>query len=109
MDLVVATPVTTAERFPAVHELPTFAECGVPGFDVASWYAFYLPARTPPEIIKKIQADTATALIDPAVRVKFEPLGTALIGSMPDQLADTARADAERFGPIIKALNITGE
>ena len=104
-----ALAVTTAERFPAVHELPTFAECGVPGFDVASWYAFYLPARTPPEIIKKIQADTATALIDPAVRVKFEPLGTALIGSMPDQLADTARADAERFGPIIKALNITGE
>ena len=59
--------------------------------------------------VKTQPAAGATALIDPAVRVKFEPLGTALIGSMPDQLADTARADAERFGPIIKALNIIGE
>ena len=104
-----ALAVTTAERFPAVHELPTFAESDVRGFDVASWYAFYLPAKTPPEIIKKIQADTVTALMEPAVRMKFEPLGTALIGSTPDQLAGTARADAEQFGPIIKALNISGE
>ena len=50
-----------------------------------------------------------TALMEPAVRMKFEPLGTALIGSTPDQLAGTARADAEQFGPIIKALNISGE
>src|SRR5260370_1115062 len=48
-----ALAVTTAERFPAVHELPTFAESDVRGLDVASWYAFYLPAKTPPEIIKK--------------------------------------------------------
>jgi tripartite-type tricarboxylate transporter receptor subunit TctC len=104
-----ALAVTTAERFPTVHELPTFAECGVRSFDVAAWYALYVPARTAPEIIKKINADTVTALMEPAVRAKFEPLGTALIGSTPDQLADTARADVERFGPIIKALNISGE
>src|SRR5258708_37982351 len=72
-----ALAVTTAERVPAVHELPTFAESDVRGFEIASWYAFYLPAKTPPESIKKIQADTMTALMQPAIRGKFAPLGSA--------------------------------
>src|SRR5437016_9874066 len=43
--------VTTAERFPTAPELPTVAESGVPGFDVSSWYALFVPARTPADII----------------------------------------------------------
>jgi tripartite-type tricarboxylate transporter receptor subunit TctC len=104
-----ALAVTTAERFATVPEIPTFAESGVEGFDAASWYAFYLPARTSPEIVKKIRADTMAALSEPAVKAKFEPLGTAIIASTPNELAATARADVERWGVIIKALNMAGE
>jgi tripartite-type tricarboxylate transporter receptor subunit TctC len=100
--------VTTAERFASVPEIPTFAESGLPGFDTSAWYGLFVPAKTPPEVVKKISADTAAMLAEPAVRAKFEPLGTAVIGSAQDELAATAKTDVERLGPIIKALKIAG-
>ena len=54
--------VTSAKRAPAMPDLPTAAESGLPGFDVSGWYAFVTPAKTPPEIIAKMSADTVTAL-----------------------------------------------
>ncbi len=54
--------VTTAQRFPTAPELPTVAESGLPGFDVSSWYAFLVPARTPPDIVNKMHADTVGAV-----------------------------------------------
>ena len=51
--------VTTAKRTAAAPDLPPIAEAGVPGFDVSSWYALFAPAKTPPEIIRKMHADTA--------------------------------------------------
>ena len=103
-----AIAVTTAERFAGVPEIPTFMESGVPGFDVESGYGLYLPAGTPPEIVKKVHGDIVAVLAEPTVKAKFEPLGTALVGSTPDDLAARDRADVERWGPIIKALNIAG-
>ena len=49
--------VTTATRFPGAPELRTVVECGVSGYDVSSWYALYAPAKTPADVIKKINAD----------------------------------------------------
>ena len=54
--------VTTAKRVPAVPELPTIAEAGVPGFDVSSWFGFFVPAKTPPAIVKRMNEDTVAAL-----------------------------------------------
>ena len=50
--------VTTLKRFPTAPELPTIAESGIPGFDVSSWYALFVPAKTPPEIIASLNAAT---------------------------------------------------
>ena len=60
--------VTTAKRVPAAPDLPTIAEAGLPGFDVAAWFAFFVPAKTPPEIVRKIHADAVAALADPAIK-----------------------------------------
>ena len=67
--------MTSAKRFPDEPELPTVAEFGVPGYDVSSWYALYLPAKTPPDIIAKVNADAIAMLSQPAIKAKFEPLG----------------------------------
>ena len=56
-----ALAVTTKERVPLVPDIPTIAET-VPGFDVSSWFGFFLPVKTPPEIIAKLNADTNAAL-----------------------------------------------
>ena len=101
--------VTTAQRFPSEPELPTVAEQGVAGYDVSSWYGIYLPAKTPPDIIKKMNADMVAMLSEPAIKQKYEPLGVLAQGSTPAELAAKNQADAALWGPIIKEANIKVE
>jgi tripartite-type tricarboxylate transporter receptor subunit TctC len=101
--------VTTAQRFPSEPELPTVAEQGVAGYDVSSWYGIYLPAKTPPDIIKKMNADMIAMLSEPAIKQKFEPLGVLAQGSTPGELVAKNQADAALWGPIIKEANIKVE
>src|SRR5262245_873504 len=99
--------VTTAKRTPAAPDLAPIAELGVPGFDVSSWYAFLAPAKTPPEIIRKIHADTVTAVTDPATKAKLEQLGVVVVGSSPVELAALLRREMDKWGPVIKEAGIT--
>ncbi|HTV26446.1 MAG TPA: tripartite tricarboxylate transporter substrate binding protein [Xanthobacteraceae bacterium] len=101
--------VTSAKRFADEPELPTVAESGVPGYDVASWYGIYVPAKTPPEIISKINGDMIAMLRDPAVAEKFKVLGVLAQGSTPAELAAKNQADAALWAPIIKEANIKVE
>jgi len=101
--------VTSAKRFPFAPELPTIADSGVPGYEAVSWYALYLPPGAPPDIVKKMNADAATMLNDPAIKQKFEPLGILAHGSTPEELAAMNAGDVTHWAPIIKAANIRGE
>src|SRR5262249_357743 len=85
--------VTSAQRFPLVREFPTITESGLPDFDVSSWYALLVPARTPSEIVSKMNADTVAILREPAVQAKFAPLGVVLVGSSAAELAGRLRAE----------------
>lgn len=104
-----ALAISSAHRQTNAPDIPTFAESGVPGYAVESWYAVFVPAKTPPEIVKKIHAGVAEALADPAVKARFEPLGVTVASSTPEELAARMKAEAELWGPIIKAANIRGE
>jgi tripartite-type tricarboxylate transporter receptor subunit TctC len=99
--------VTTAQRFPTAPELPTIAESGVPGFDVSSWYALFGPAKTPPDIIARLNAATVKALSESAVRARFEPLGVIVESSTPEGLGALLRSEIDKWGPIIKAAGIS--
>jgi tripartite-type tricarboxylate transporter receptor subunit TctC len=101
--------VTSAKRFPDEPELPTVAEAGVPGYDASSWYAVYVPAKTPADIVAKINADTVTMLRDPAIKGKLKLLGVLPQSSTPQELAAMNLADAALWGPIIKEANIRVE
>jgi tripartite-type tricarboxylate transporter receptor subunit TctC len=101
--------VTSAQRPSNAAEFPTFAESGVPGFDVSGWYAIFVPAKTPPDIIGKMHADTAAALSEPAIKSRFDNLGVTLAASTPGELAARVRAETAMWGPIIRAANIKGE
>jgi tripartite-type tricarboxylate transporter receptor subunit TctC len=101
--------VTTAKRFPGAPELPTVAESGVPGYDVSSWYGLYAPAKTPADVIKKINATMVAILAEPAVRQKFEPLGVLAQSSTPEELTARNTADAKLWGPIIEEAHIKVE
>jgi len=101
-----ALGVTTAARVAAAPEVPTIAEAGVPGYDTSSWFAFFVPAKTPAEIISKMHADTVAALAEPQIRAKLDALGVVVVGSTPEQLGMHLKAEMERWAPVIKAANI---
>src|ERR1700733_14106643 len=101
--------VTTAARFPGAPELPTVAESGVPGYDVSSWYGLYAPAKTPADVIKKINADMIVMLGQPAIKEKYAPLGVLAQGSTPQELAAKNAGDVALWEPIIKEANIKVE
>jgi tripartite-type tricarboxylate transporter receptor subunit TctC len=102
-----ALAVTTAKRTPAAPDLPTLAETGLTGFDVAGWYAFFAPANTPAAIVRKIYADTATALADPTIKGRLEQLGLFVIGSTPAELGQFLKSEMDKWGPVIKDAGIS--
>jgi tripartite-type tricarboxylate transporter receptor subunit TctC len=101
-----ALGVTTGGRVAAAPEIPTIAESGVPGYDTSSWFAFFVPAKTPAKIIAKMHADTVAALAEPQIRAKLDALGVVVVGSTPEQLGAHLKAEMDRWGPVIKAANI---
>ena len=98
--------MTTPQRVPAAPDLPTIAET-VPGYEVSSWAAFFLPVRTPPEIVRKIHADTVAALANPTLKAKLADVGVTVIGSTPEELALHLKAEMDKWGPIIKQIGVT--
>ena len=98
--------VTTKERVAATPEIPTIAESGVPGFDVFSWFGFFVPAKTPPDVIARINADTNAALAHAPVKSRFEELGATPKGSTPAQLAAFLQSEIDKWGPVIRDARI---
>ena len=104
-----ALAVTSAKRSPSAPELPTIAEAALPDFDVSGWYAFYVPAKTPPDNFRKLNADLVTTLKDAELRDRLEKLGVVVIGSTPEQLDQHFKAELALWEPVIKAANIKVE
>jgi tripartite-type tricarboxylate transporter receptor subunit TctC len=98
--------VTGSKREPAAPELPTVAEAGVPGFAAFSWHALFAPARTPPQIINRMNGDAVAALGDIAVRSRLEQNGYRIVGSTPEELATLLRSEIEKWGSVIKEAGI---
>ena len=90
----------------AAPEVPTIAEAGVPGYDTSSWFAFFVPAKTPPEIIRKMHADIVAVLAEPPIKAKLDTLGVIVVGSTPEALGAHFKAEMEKWGPVIRAANI---
>jgi tripartite-type tricarboxylate transporter receptor subunit TctC len=101
--------VTTKDRVAIVPDIPTIAESGVPGFDVFSWFGFFVPARTSPDVIARLNADTNAALVYPSVKSRFEELGANPKGSTPAQLAAFLKSEIDKWGPVIREAKIRVE
>ena len=100
--------VTSLKRSPLAPQFPPIAEEGVPGFDVTSWYGFFAPAKTPPEIIRKLNADAVAAIRDPVIKSRLDQLGVAAIASTPEELRSFLKSEMDKWGPVIKEAGITG-
>ena len=97
---------TGAMRSAIAPEVPTIAEDGVPGFNVVSWYGLFVPAKTPPEIVSKMNGDVIAALADQSVQGRLAPLGYETRPDAPEQVGAFLRTDAELWSRVIKQAGL---
>lgn len=109
---VTAIATTSPGRLAQIPDVPTFAEAGVPAFDLTVWNAIAAPAATPKPVLDRLEASLKTSLADPELRRRFTELAADM--PQPDQIgAEPLRrliaSDIERFGPIIRAVGVKVE
>ncbi len=95
-----AIAVTSAERFPSVHDVPTFAESGLPGYDVTSWYGLALPAGTPQPIVRKMTDALRQALARENVAQQIRTAGALPKSSTPQELKDHVVREIKRWTEV---------
>ena len=104
-----ALGVISPQRSPALPEVPTVAEAGLPNFEVTTWYGVLAPAGTPRDIIAKLHAGVVRALQNPDVRKRLMNDGAEPVGSSPPEFADYLRAETGKWAKVIKAAGIKPE
>jgi tripartite-type tricarboxylate transporter receptor subunit TctC len=98
--------ITSPERSAAVPNVPTFAELGYKQLTVSSWVGVSAPKGTPAPIVRKLNAALQTAINEPAVVKLLEFQGMTPSASTPEQYSQLVRADTERWGQLVRSLNI---
>jgi len=98
--------VTSARRSPIMPDVPTIAEAGVPGYEASPWYGLMVPARTPPEIISRLHAESVKALNRPDVKERIGATDLKPVGSTPEQFRTHIRSEIEKWGKIVKASGL---
>jgi tripartite-type tricarboxylate transporter receptor subunit TctC len=104
-----ALGVTAKSRTPLAPEVPTIDEAGVPGYEMGYWFAAYVPAKTPPAAVKRLQEMLIAATRSASAKSFYESTGTEAVTSTPDELAKFQTAESQKWGRIIKAANIQPE
>ncbi|MFL5173208.1 MAG: Bug family tripartite tricarboxylate transporter substrate binding protein [Microvirga sp.] len=97
-----AIAVTSLKRSVALPDVPTIDESGLQGFDASSWFAIFAPAKTPPEIVQKLNAEVLKALADPELQKRFADIGGEIRPYKPDELAAFVKAEIEKWAKVVK-------
>ena len=98
-----ALALTTLARSPAVPDLPTIAESGLPGFDLTTWFGVMVPAGTPPGIVAKLNAEIVRALAAKDMRERLEKMGAeAPANNTPEHFAAFIRTEAAKYAKVVK-------
>lgn len=98
-----ALAVTSAQRSAALPELPTIAEAGpVPGFDASSWFGLFAPAGTPPDIVNRVQQETAKAFQAPALKARMLAQGAIPGGQSPAEFTKFIAAETKKWAHVVK-------
>src|SRR4051812_15336470 len=104
-----ALAVTSAERSPAFPQLPTVSEAGVPGYAAEAWYGVYAPAKTPPDIIDRLNKSAAKAVQSDAFKKLGVNEGLVMVAEPPEALDRYFRGEEERWRKVIEDAHIKVE
>jgi len=101
-----ALAVTTPRRSAELPQVPTLAEAGVSGFEMSTWYAMFVTGGTPPETVRRLQAELQRVLQFPDVQARLNCLGGEPGGMTPEQFAAFNQREFESFGQLIRRAGI---
>jgi len=104
-----ALATTGAVRSPALPDLPTVAEAGVPGYEASLWYGFVGPAKLPAEITQRLNAEIVAALNQPDVRERLTNQGVDARASSAEEFGRLMVADLERWAEVIRRAGVKAE
>ncbi len=97
--------VSSSRRTPLLPDVPTVAET-LPGFEVLGWFGVYAPARTPPEVLNRLNAEVNKLIAKPAIVQRFGELGAEPLGGTPERMVAFVRAEQDKWGAVIRELGI---
>jgi tripartite-type tricarboxylate transporter receptor subunit TctC len=103
---LVPLAVTTAARDPVLPTVPTVAEAGVPGFEATAWWGVLAPARTPPEIVARMNSELARLLRDPQIRERLTSQGMNIVASPPEVFARFIDEQAAKWAKVVREHGI---
>jgi len=95
--------VTTLKRSPALPDVPTIAESGLPGYDASSWFGMHAPAGAPKDIINKIYGTVAKSLRTPEMIERLSTQGAQPVGNTPEEFTEFVRAEIAKWAKVVKA------
>jgi tripartite-type tricarboxylate transporter receptor subunit TctC len=101
-----ALAVASDKRFSLLPDVPTAAEAGLAGYEPSVWWGLVAPAKTPPEIVRQLNAETNKALTDPAIANKLAELGVVVTPGTSDQFAAFIKSQTELWSGVIKSAGI---
>ncbi|HVN34152.1 MAG TPA: tripartite tricarboxylate transporter substrate binding protein [Casimicrobiaceae bacterium] len=101
-----ALAVASDKRFPLLPDVPTVAEAGLPGYEASVWWGLAAPAKTPPEIVGMLNAETNKALANPAIASRLSELGVVVTPGTAEQFGAFVNAQTDLWSGVIKSARI---
>ena len=94
--------VTSAKRSPALPEVPTIAESGLPGYEASSWFGLLAPAATPREVVNKLSQTIAASLQTPEMKERLSTQGAEPVGNTPEQFATYIQSEISKWAKVVR-------
>ncbi len=104
-----ALGVSSSKRNPALPDVPTIAEAGVPGYESVTWYGWYTQAKTPKDRVNRMNRELAKALQDPEVKQRYAALSVDIVASTPEAHAKYLKEEVAKWGKVVQAMKVRGE
>ena len=102
-----ALAVTTAKRSSTLPDVPTLQESGFAGFDIGTWFGVLAPARTPADVVARLNTEMVKVIQSPDFQKRMQDIGAEPIGNTPAQMAEQIAADTARFAKLVADNKIT--
>jgi tripartite-type tricarboxylate transporter receptor subunit TctC len=101
-----AIGIGSLKRFPAIPDVPTFDEQGLKGYEASTWFGLFAPAKTPRDIIVKLNAEVGKVLASKDIRERYHVEGLEPQGGSPEDFAKFVRAEIDVYAKLAKAANL---